>query len=131
MSATTGWRADLKIPEPELANLMFTSTKAVDAIKSAMPAEAADGWFGKPPPDLSLIARERGADYLFSYLNGFYVDKTRPWGVNNLYLPAAAMPHVLASLQGLQKPVYQNEPDAGGSAHMVLVGVETMTPGAL
>jgi ubiquinol-cytochrome c reductase cytochrome c1 subunit len=123
--------ADLKIPPSDLANLMFTSTKVGDGIVSAMPADAAANWFGKLPPDLSLIARERGTDYLFSYLKGFYVDSTRPWGVNNVYLPGAAMPDVTASLQGLQKPVYQNEPDAGGSAHMVLVGVETLSPGSL
>src|SRR6202167_3345912 len=75
---------DLKIPEHELtANLMFTSTKPFDGINSAMPADAAD-WFGKQPPDLSLIARERGVDYLYSYLKGYYVDNTRPWGVNNI-----------------------------------------------
>src|ERR1700721_1037809 len=78
---------DLKIPPPDLANLMFTSTKVGDGIESAMPADAAAEWFGKAPPDLSLIARERGPDYLFSYLKGYYVDSTRPWGVNNLYLP--------------------------------------------
>jgi ubiquinol-cytochrome c reductase cytochrome c1 subunit len=122
---------DLKIPQADLANLMFTSTKAGDGIETAMPADAAADWFGKTPPDLSLIARERGVDYLFSYLKGYYLDPSRPWGVNNLYLPAVAMPHVLASLQGPQRPVYQNEPDAAGSAHMVLVGVETVSPGAL
>ena len=121
---------DLKIPESELGNLMFTSTKDFDTINSAMPKDA-EGWFGKQPPDLSLMARERGVDYIYSFLKGFYVDKTRPWGVNNLVLPGAAMPHVLASLQGLQKPVFKNEPDERGSARMVLVGVEAMTPGAL
>jgi ubiquinol-cytochrome c reductase cytochrome c1 subunit len=122
---------DLKIPPADLANLMFTSTKMGEGIESAMPADAAADWFGKAPPDLSLIARERGVDYLFSYLKGYYLDGTRPWGVNNLYLPAVAMPHVLASLQGPQRPVYHNEPDAAGSAHMVLVGVETVSAGAL
>jgi ubiquinol-cytochrome c reductase cytochrome c1 subunit len=123
--------ADLKIPELELqANLMFTSDKNFDTIKSAMPKDA-EGWFGKQPPDLSLMARERGVDYIYSFLKGFYVDKTRPWGVNNLYLPGAAMPHVLAERQGLQKPVFQNEPDDHGSARMVLVGVAAMTPGGL
>lgn len=122
---------DLKIPETELAgNLMFTSEKVVDTINSAMPKDA-EGWFGKQPPDLSLIARARGPDYLYSYMKGFYVDKTRPWGVNNLYLPSAAMPDVLAQLHGLQKPVFKNEPDEHGSARMVLVGVDAMTPGAL
>ncbi len=123
--------ADLKIPESELtANLMFTTDKAVDPINSAMPKDA-EAWFGKQPPDLSLMARERGTDYLYSFLKGFYADKTRPWGVNNLYLPGAAMPHVLQTLQGLQKPVFKNEPDERGSARMVLVGVDAMTPGAL
>jgi ubiquinol-cytochrome c reductase cytochrome c1 subunit len=122
---------DLDIPESELsANLMFTSAKAFDGVNSALPPEAAD-WFGKQPPDLSLIARERGVDYLYSYMKGFYVDKTRPWGVNNMFLPNAAMPHVLEQLQGSQKPVFKNEPDANGGAHMVLVDVEMMTPGAL
>jgi ubiquinol-cytochrome c reductase cytochrome c1 subunit len=123
---------DLKIPEKDLTrNLMFTSSKVFDGVVSAMPAADAAGWFGKTPPDLSLMARERGTDYIYSFLKGFYVDNTRPWGVNNLYLPGAAMPAVLSSLQGTQQPVFKNEPDAGGSAHMVLVGVKALTPGSL
>jgi ubiquinol-cytochrome c reductase cytochrome c1 subunit len=122
--------ADLQIPESELGSLMFTTNKSFDTINSAMPKDA-EGWFGKQPPDLSLMARERGVDYIYAFLKGFYVDKTRPWGVNNLILPGAAMPHVLAEKQGLQKPVFKNEPDDHGSARMVLAGVEAMTPGAL
>jgi ubiquinol-cytochrome c reductase cytochrome c1 subunit len=123
--------ADLKIPDSEVTkNLIFTSAKPFDEINTAMPADSAD-WFGKQPPDLTLMARERGTDYLYSYLHGFYVDKTRPWGVNNLYLASTAMPHVLASLQGTQKPVYKSEKDAHGSAKMELVGVEALTPGAM
>lgn len=122
--------ADLKIPESELGNLIFTPAKPFDEINTAMPADSTD-WFGKPPPDLTLMARERGVNYIYSYLHGFYQDKTRPWGVNNLYLSGTAMPHVLGSLQGLQKPVYKNEKDPHGSAKMVLVGVEAMTPGAM
>ncbi|HXI48801.1 MAG TPA: cytochrome c1 [Steroidobacteraceae bacterium] len=122
--------ADLKIPEAELGNLIFTPAKPFDEINTAMPADATD-WFGKPPPDLTLMARERGTNYIYSYLRGFYQDKTRPWGVNNLYLSGTAMPHVLGTLQGLQKPVYKNEKDPHGSAKMVLVGVEAMTPGAM
>jgi ubiquinol-cytochrome c reductase cytochrome c1 subunit len=122
--------ADLKIPEAELGNLIFTPAKPFEEINIAMPADATD-WFGKQPPDLTLMARERGTDYIYSYLHGFYQDKTRPWGVNNLYLSGTAMPHVLSTLQGLQKPVYKNEKDPHGSAKMVLVGVEAMTPGAM
>jgi len=121
---------DLKIPDKELTNLMFTSQKPFDGIESAMPADAAD-WFGKQPPDLSLMAREKGVDYIYSFLKGFYVDSTRPWGVNNVYLPGAAMPDVVASVQGLQKPVFKSEKDAGGSDHMVLQGVDTLTKGSL
>ena len=123
--------ADLKIPDSELAkNLIFTPAKPFEEITTAMPADSTD-WFGKQPPDLTLMARERGVDYIYSYLKGFYVDKTRPWGVNNLYLAGTAMPDVLAQLQGLQKPVYKNEQDPHGSAKMVLVDVAAMTPGAL
>jgi ubiquinol-cytochrome c reductase cytochrome c1 subunit len=122
---------DLNIPEPELqANLMFTSEKPFDTVNSSMPADA-EVWFGKQPPDLSLMARARSVDYIYGFLKGFYVDKTRPWGVNNLVLPATSMPAVVASLQGLQKPVYHSEKDEHGSDTMVLVGAEPMAAGAL
>ena len=122
---------DLNIPEPELqANLMFTSEKPFDTVNSSMPADA-EAWFGKQPPDLSLMARARSVDYIYGFLKGFYVDKTRPWGVNNLVLPATSMPAVVASLQGLQKPVYHSEKDEHGSDTMVLVGAEPMAAGAL
>ena len=122
---------DLEIPESELqANLMFTSEKLFDTVNSSMPADA-EAWFGKQPPDLSLMARARSVDYLYGFLKGFYVDKARPWGVNNLVLPATSMPAVLSSLQGAQKPVYKSEKDEHGSDTMVLVGAEPMTAGAL
>jgi ubiquinol-cytochrome c reductase cytochrome c1 subunit len=122
---------DLEIPESELqANLMFTSQKLFDTVNSSMPADA-EVWFGKQPPDLSLMARARSVDYIYGFLKGFYVDKARPWGVNNLVLPATSMPAVLSSLQGTQKPVYKSEKDEHGSDTMVLVGAEPMTAGAL
>jgi len=125
--------ADLKIPETELKGTLMVNpdSKPFDPMDNAMPPDA-QAWFGKQPPDLSLMARARGGpDYIYAFLKGFYVDKTRPWGVNNLVLPGAAMPDVVASLQGLQKPVFKNEPDEQGSAHMVLAGVEAMTAGSL
>jgi len=122
--------ADLKIPEAELTNLMFTTNKSFETINSAMPPDAAT-WFGKQPPDLSLMARARSVDYIYSFLKSFYVDSTRPWGVNNLYYPQEAMPAVIETLQGLQKPVFKSEPDEHGNAKMVLVGVESMSPGSM
>jgi ubiquinol-cytochrome c reductase cytochrome c1 subunit len=122
---------DLKIPPAQLqADLMFTSEKPFDTVNSAMPADA-EQWFGKRPPDLSLAARAKGVDYLYSFLHGFYADKTRPWGVNNLYLSNASMPHVLQKLQGLQKPVFKHEAGEGGEPKMVLTGVEMMSPGSM
>ena len=109
---------DLDIPEDLLkANLMFTSDKPGDTIKSAMPATAAE-WFGQVPPDLSLAARARGADWVYTYLNSFYVDDKRPLGVNNLVLPGVSMPHVLSELQGLQtlKAEAAHEPAEGKAA---------------
>ena len=121
---------DLRIPESELGNLMFTAEKTSDTINSSMPKDS-ETWFGKQPPDLSLVARAKGTDYIYSLFHGFYADNTRPWGVNNLYLPSVAMPDVLAQLHGLQKPVFKNVADERGSSRMVLDGVAPMTPGAM
>lgn len=95
--------ADLNIPADVLKqNLMFTSDKVGDQIKIAMPAASVD-WFGRVPPDLSLETRARGADWVYTYLQSFYLDDSRPLGVNNTVLPGASMPHVLWELQGWQK----------------------------
>lgn len=95
--------ADLGLSEEVVKdNLMFASDKIGDTMTIAMKPDDAERWFGVAPPDLSVIARSRGADWLFSFLNGFYLDDKRPTGVNNLYFPDTAMPHVLSELQGLQ-----------------------------
>ncbi len=94
-----------------------------------MPADS-ESWFGKRPPDLSLTARAKGVDYIYSLLKGFYVDKTRPWGVNNTVLPNISMPFVLQALQGTQKPVFKNE-TVDGEAKVVLTGVEPLLPGSM
>lgn len=76
-----------------------------DQMHSAMNAHDAEKWFGVQPPDLSLIARSRGADWLYSYLKGFYVDKSKPLGTNNTVFPDVGMPNVLWQLQGEQQAV--------------------------
>ncbi len=97
--------ADLGLSEEQLkANLMFTSDKPGDTIATAMPNESAD-WFGAQPPDLSLTARARGPEWVSDYLQSFYLDPSRPLGVNNTVLPGASMPHVLWELQGFQAKV--------------------------
>lgn len=80
-----------------------------DKMLTAMNTHDANRWFGTQPPDLSLIARSRGADWLFTYLNSFYVDKSRPLGVNNAIFKDVGMPNVLWQLQGEQKPLYKKE----------------------
>ena len=81
-------------------NLIFTGAKVGDTMKNAMPKADAKRWFGVTPPDLTVIARSRGVDYLYNYLQTFYLDPTRPLGVNNAVFPNAGMPHVLWELQG-------------------------------
>lgn len=98
---------DLDISEEQVkANLMFTGERPHDYIVSSMPAADAEIWFGRTPPDLTLIARAKGRDYIYQFLKTFYLDESQPTGVNNLALENAAMPHVLAELQGLHKAVF-------------------------
>lgn len=82
-------------------NLIFGNAKIGELMTIAMAPKAAASWFGAAPPDLSLTARLRGTDWLYSYLRGFYADPNRPWGVNNVVFKDVGMPHVLADLQGL------------------------------
>lgn len=94
---------DLQIPNDiVLQNLMFSGEKIGDQMKIAMRKDDAAKWFGAPPPDLTLIARSRGVDWVYTYLKSFYKDDTRPYGVNNTVFPNVGMPHALQSLQGLQ-----------------------------
>lgn len=82
------------------SNLIFTQAKIHDPIEISLPPADARQWFGTLPPDLSLIARKRGSSWLYTYLKSFYVDKSRPFGSNNLLVPEVAMPDVLAPLAG-------------------------------
>lgn len=105
--------ADLGLSEEQVMdNLVFTGERIHGTMHNSMvPADAAN-WFGIAPPDLSLIARSRGTDYVYSFLRSFYQDPSRPTGMNNLVLPGTSMPHVLWELQGVQAAVYDGESDA-------------------
>ncbi len=115
--------SDLALTEDDVkANLMFTGMRIYDTMDSVMPPEKARQWFGNAPPDLSLIVRSRGADYVYTFLRSFYEDSSRPTGVNNAVLPGTAMPHVLAPLQGLQRGVMEKKKGEDGSVteHLAL-----------
>jgi ubiquinol-cytochrome c reductase cytochrome c1 subunit len=106
---------DLELSEDQvIENLMFNAEKTFETIESSMPLDAAERWFGTPPPDMSLVARARGTDYIFNFLKGFYLDSDSPTGVDNLHLPGTSMPHVLWELQGYQRAVFE-EPDEGAA----------------
>ncbi len=121
--------SDLHLSQQEVMdNLDFTGAKFQEPIVSAMPAEDAAKWFGKAPPDLSLEVRAKGADWVYSYLHGFYLDPSRPVGWNNTVFPNASMPNVLVSLQGIQKQVKDGEGENGQEAPTKL---ELAQPGSM
>jgi ubiquinol-cytochrome c reductase cytochrome c1 subunit len=92
--------ADLKIPADVVQEqLIFDNAKIGDPILTRMQNKEAKQWFGIAPPDLTLLARRQGADWLYGYLTSFYADPTRPWGVNNHVFPGVGMPHVLEQMQ--------------------------------
>ena len=80
-------------------NLVWTGGALSDPIQTAMQSESAVAWFGVAPPDLSLVARVRGVNWLYTYLKSFYLDPKRPWGVNNHVFPDVAMPDVLLNFR--------------------------------
>ncbi len=110
-------------------NLMFTGKQPYDTMSIAMRAKDAEHWFGKAPPDLSLIAESRGTDYIYNFLRGFYEDDTRPTGANNLVLPNTAMPDIIWELQGIRKPVFAKP--KGPNEDPVITGFELVKPGLM
>ncbi len=122
--------ADLKIPGELLGKeLLPPAAKATGYILTGMPAADAEAWFGKTPPDLSLMVRARGKDYIYQFLTTFYVDPTRPTGANNLRLPTTAMPDVLSELEGLKAAVFSTEAHPGGASEQVFDHFEPVAPG--
>ena len=92
---------DLDIPADLMqSHLIFTGAKIGDHMSIGMQPADAKTWFGAAPPDLTLVARVRGTDWLYGYLKSFYEDPARPWGVNNKVFPNVGMPNVLVGLQG-------------------------------
>ncbi|WP_404374828.1 cytochrome c1 [Vreelandella aquamarina] len=132
---------DLDIPQDLVEeNLIFSSDLAFnDQMHIAMDSGDAESWFGAAPPDLTLEARLRGTDWIYSYLLGFYKDPSRPTGVNNTVYELVAMPNVLEPLQGVQEmvcaetdqPVAGHEPDPLSGKYQSCDVLQVTQPGAM
>jgi ubiquinol-cytochrome c reductase cytochrome c1 subunit len=118
---------DLGLTEDEVqSNLNFGGGKIGDHVVSPMTAEMGLAAFGKAPPDLSVISRVRGPDWIYTYLKSFYLDESRPLGWNNTLFANASMPNPLWELQGMQQPVYGK---AGATGEAPVEGFTVAQPG--
>lgn len=119
---------DLGIDDQSLReNLLFGDAEPGDMMTNSMRPADGETWFGTAVPDLTLVTRWRSPDWVYTYLKSFYVDATRPYGVNNLIFPLVGMPHVLGDLQGVQEPVLESH----DGQEPVVTGVKLTQPGAL
>lgn len=118
---------DLGLTEDQIKdNLMFAAEKAGETMKVGMTRSDGKAWFGATPPDLSVIARSRGADWLYTYLRGFYRDDSRATGWNNTVFDKVGMPHAMWTLQGEMVAIHKNE---GG--HETIERLELVRPGSV
>ena len=123
---------DFGLTEAEIKdNLLFASDKPGDTMHVAMRPQEAKVWFGAAPPDLSVIARSRGPDWIYTYLRSFYRDDSRPTGWNNTVFDKVGMPHVLQELQGQMAPVYHTMQGEDGKPHQAIERFELIKPGKL
>jgi ubiquinol-cytochrome c reductase cytochrome c1 subunit len=127
---------DLSIPREQLDKfLLLPGSKTSDYITTPMTASDGENWFGKAPPDLSLITRAKGSDYVYQFLKTFYLDEKATTGTNNLALAGTSMPHVLSPLQGLQELKLRTEEKTLGDGSVVTEsiyeGFELVVPGQL
>ncbi len=120
---------DLGVEEGKiLENIAPENAGIYDSMLSSMDTKGATKWFGTPPPDLSLIARSRGADWLHTYLKSFYADDTRAIGTNNLTFEDVGMPNVLWKLQGIQKAIHKEVNGRQVIDKLVLESAGTLSP---
>ncbi|MEZ5452911.1 MAG: cytochrome c1 [Thiothrix sp.] len=129
---------DLGLTDEQVAkNLIFTRDangelqKSGALMKNGISQKDSAEWFGAPPPDLTLVGRSRGSDWIYSYLKAFYVDPSRPMGVNNTVFPNVGMPHVLWELQGFQEKECTKEGEGEHAAEhceLKLTKAGSMTP---
>lgn len=123
---------DLGIPDQLMKdNLIFTNSKIGELMKNSMDKKDAAKWFGNAPLDLTLEARLRGPDWIYTYLRSFYKDPARPFGVNNVVFKDVGMPHVLEELQGIPTAVFETTIDANGVEHQQVVALESVESGEM
>jgi len=111
-------------------NLLFSADKVGETMTIAMQPKEAKAFFGAQPPDLSVISRARGDDWLYTYLRTFYRDDSRATGWNNLVFPSVGMPHVLWELQGQRAAKFAETEEHGEKVHK-FAGFEQLSPGKL
>jgi ubiquinol-cytochrome c reductase cytochrome c1 subunit len=120
---------DLKIPTDVLSrDLVAPGSNALSYITTSLPPADAVNWFGKVPPDLSLITRSKGTDYVYRFLKTFYVDPASATGTNNLAYPGAAMPAVLSDLSGVNQAVFRQDGDQKVFDHFANTVQGSLTP---
>jgi len=118
---------DLGLSEDQIKeNLLFAAEKPGETMRIAMHKSDSKLWFGAAPPDLSVISRSRGADWLYTYLRSFYRDESRTTGWNNTVFDKVGMPHVMWDLQGEMVPVYKKDGE-----HQVIERLELVKPGSV
>lgn len=127
---TIGKRLGLS-EEQLIDNLMFNADKTFETIQASMSPTDAKRWYGVAPPDMSLIARSKGTDYVYNFLKGFYVSADSPTGVNNVVLAGTSMPHVLWELQGYQAANFLEHDNADGSVTTKFEGFDLLSAGTL
>ena len=128
---------DIGLTEQQIKdNLLFTTDKVGDTMRSAIDPKQAKEWFGANPPDLTVITRSRsghagtGADYIYTYLRTYYRDPAKATGWNNLAFPNVGMPHVLWELQGDRQPQFETK-DVHGHSTQVFTGWKQVSAGAM
>ncbi|HNQ05535.1 MAG TPA: cytochrome c1 [Thiobacillaceae bacterium] len=123
---------DIGLSEQQIKdNLLFAAEKPGETMTVAMRPQEAKEWFGATPPDLTVISRSRGPDWLYTYLRSFYRDDSRPTGWNNLVFDKVGMPHVLQELQGHLAPVMKQVKGEGGQVHAVVDHLQLVRPGKI
>lgn len=123
---------DIGLTEAEIKdNLVFAADKPGETMHVSMPPKLAKSWFGAAPPDLTVVTRSRGPDWVYTYLRSFYRDDSRPTGWNNVVFDKVAMPWVLHDQQGDMVPVYRTEKNEEGKDVQVIDHLELAKTGKM